>query len=37
MSDVATLRSTSGTGFIRPLKAGEQALLRDHLLRLGAG
>lgn len=34
MSDVATLRSTSGTGFIRTLKASEQHLLRDHLLRL---
>lgn len=34
MSDVATLRSTSGTGFIRTLKANEQHLLRDHLLRL---
>lgn len=34
MSDVATLRSTSGTGFIRTLKVNEQHLLRDHLLRL---
>jgi GNAT superfamily N-acetyltransferase len=34
MSDVATLRSTSGTGFIRALKANEQHLLGDHLLRL---
>ena len=34
MSDVATLRSTSGSGFIRTLKASEQQLLREHLLRL---
>ncbi|MBR1220144.1 GNAT family N-acetyltransferase [Bradyrhizobium sp. U87765 SZCCT0131] len=34
MSDVATIRSTSGTGVIRVLKADEQHLLRDHLLRL---
>jgi len=34
MSDVATIRSTSGSGFIRTLKASEQQLLHEHLLRL---
>jgi GNAT superfamily N-acetyltransferase len=34
MSNVATIRSTSGTGFIRTLKANEEDLLREHLLRL---
>lgn len=34
MTSIATLRSGSGSGVIRTLRAGEQHLLRDHLLRL---
>jgi GNAT superfamily N-acetyltransferase len=34
MTSVATIRSGSGTGFIRTLRTDEQDLLRDHLLRL---
>ncbi len=34
MSHVAKIRSTSGTGCIRTLEAGEVHLLREHLLRL---
>jgi hypothetical protein len=34
MSNVGTIRSTSGTGFLRALRPDEQHLLQDHLLRL---